>query len=107
MNVVKNADISWTDLGGGVRRKVLAHTKDGMAVEVQFEKGSIGAMHSHPHIQCTYVRSGAFVFTSNGKRYEVAAGDTLAFESNEPHGVVCKAAGTVIDVFSPMREDFL
>ena len=107
MNVVKNADIPWTDLGGGLRRKVLAHTKDGMVVEVQFDQGGVGAMHSHPHIQCTYVRSGAFVFTSNGKDYEVAAGDTLAFESNEPHSCVCTAAGTVIDVFSPMRDDFL
>jgi len=107
MNVVKNADIAWTDLGGGVRRKVLAHTKDGMVVEVNFETGGVGAAHSHPHVQCTYVQSGEFVFSGGGRDYPVKAGDTLAFERNETHGCVCKAAGTVIDIFSPMREDFL
>ena len=107
MNVVKNADVQWTDLGGGVRRKVLAHTADAMAVEVNFVTGGVGAAHSHPHAQCTYVQSGAFVFTVNGTDYPVEAGDTLAFERNETHGCVCKAAGTVIDIFSPVREDFL
>jgi quercetin dioxygenase-like cupin family protein len=107
VNAVKNADVQWTDLGGGVRRKVLAYTKDGMAVEVQFETGGKGAMHSHPHAQCTYVLSGAFVFTVGGIDYAVGAGDTLAFERNETHGCVCKSAGALIDVFSPMRDDFL
>lgn len=107
MNVVKNGEAQWTDLGGGVKRRVLAHNNDGMAVEVQFETGAIGAAHSHPHVQCSYVLSGAFVFTAGGIDYEVAAGDTLAFERGETHGCVCKAAGTLIDIFSPMREDFL
>jgi quercetin dioxygenase-like cupin family protein len=107
VNVVKNAEIAWTNLGGGVRRKVLAHTADIMAVEVKFEKGSVGAPHSHPHAQCTYVQSGAFVFTVGGKDCPVQAGDTLAFEQGEIHGCVCTAAGTLVDIFSPMREDFL
>ena len=107
MNAVKNSTIPWMDLGGGVQRKVLAHTDDGMVVEVQFETGAVGAAHSHPHVQCTYVLSGTFVFTVGGKDIEVSAGDTLAFERGEIHGALCKAAGTVIDIFSPMREDFL
>ena len=107
MNAVKNNTVPWTDLGGGVQRKVLAHNTDGMVVQVQFETGAVGAPHSHPHVQCTYVLSGTFVFTVAGKEYEVSAGDTLAFERNETHGAVCKAAGSVIDIFSPMREDFL
>lgn len=107
MNVVKNADVPWTALGGGLKRRVLAYTKDGMAVEVAFEVGGVGAPHSHPHAQCTYIKSGAFVFTGSGIAHEVGAGDTLAFERNEPHSCVCTAAGTLIDVFSPMRDDFI
>lgn len=107
MNVVKNADIQWKDLGGGVKRKVLAHNKDGMIVQVQFEKGATGAPHSHPHVQCTYVLAGEFVFTAGGKDYTVSAGDTLAFDRDEVHGALCTAAGTVLDIFSPMREDFV
>ena len=107
MNAVKNADIQWETLGGGVKRRVLAHNPDVMAVEVAFEKGGAGAKHSHPHVQCTYVKSGSFVFTAGGVEYPVGAGDTLAFERNETHGCKCIAAGTLVDVFSPMREDFL
>ena len=107
MDTVKNADAAWTDLGGGVKRKVLAHTKDIMVVEVAFETGSAGAPHSHQHAQCTYVQSGEFVFTAAGKQIVVRAGDTLAFERNEIHGCICKVPGTVIDVFSPMRNDFI
>lgn len=107
MNVVKNSDVQLTDLGGGLKRKVLAYTKDGMVVEVHFEEGGIGAAHSHPHAQCTYVLSGKFTFTVGGSDYEVSAGDSLAFERNEVHGVVCTAAGSLVDFFSPMRDDFL
>lgn len=107
MNVAKSGEIGWTDLGGGVRRRVLAHEKDSMVVEVAFEEGGVGAQHSHPHAQCSYVLSGTFVFTVNGQDVAVAAGDSLAFARNETHGCVCKTAGTLIDIFSPQREDFL
>jgi quercetin dioxygenase-like cupin family protein len=107
VTVVKSSDIPWTDLGSGVKRRVLAHNEDGMVVEVAFEKGGVGAPHSHLHVQCTYIMSGTFVFTGGSENYTVAMGDTLAFERNETHGCVCTAAGTLIDVFSPMRKDFI
>ena len=107
MNAVQNGDVRWSDLGGGVKRRVLAHTSDVMAVEVHFETGGVGARHSHPHAQATYVVSGAFTFTAGGRDCAVGAGDTLAFERGETHGCVCTAEGTLIDTFSPMREDFI
>ncbi|HPJ03536.1 MAG TPA: cupin domain-containing protein [Candidatus Limiplasma sp.] len=107
MTVQKASGVKWTDLGSGVRRRVLAHTKDIMVVEVAFDKGGVGSPHSHPHAQCTYVQSGTFVFTGGSENYTVSAGDSLAFERNETHGCVCTAEGTLIDVFSPQREDFL
>lgn len=107
MNVAKSGDTGWTDLGGGVRRQVLAHDESIMVVRVAFEAGAIGAQHSHPHAQSTYVLSGEFVFTGGGRDAAVAAGDSLAFAKNETHGCVCRAAGELIDVFSPQRDDFL
>ena len=59
-NVVFHADVPLKDLGGGVSRRVLAHTDQLMIVEVNFEKGGEGSVHSHPHCQNTYVRSGRF-----------------------------------------------
>ena len=51
------------NLGGGVTRKVLAHDGGLMQVEVAFEEGAVGPLHSHPHEQLTYVLSGEFEFT--------------------------------------------
>ncbi|CAE6930530.1 hypothetical protein ACOMICROBIO_FLGHMIGD_03422 [Vibrio sp. B1FLJ16] len=60
---VFNQDIPMEDLGEGISRKVLAHSDNMMSVEVHFEEGAIGPMHSHPHEQLTYVLSGEFEFT--------------------------------------------
>lgn len=106
-NVVYQKDVPAKDLGGGVTRRVLAHTEQLMIVEVNFETGSVGSLHSHPHCQNSYVRSGRFRFTVDGAEVEVGPGDTLAFPSGVPHGTLCLDAGTLIDVFAPMREDFL
>ena len=106
-NIVFHSDAPLIDLGGGVSRRVLAHTAQLMIVEVNFEAGGVGALHTHPHCQNTYVRSGRFRFTVDGEDLEVGPGDTLAFPSNLPHGTLCLEAGTLLDIFTPMREDFL
>ena len=106
-NVVFHADVPLKDLGGGVSRRVLAHTENLMIVEVNFEAGGEGSVHTHPHCQNTYVRSGRFRFTIDGEAVEVGPGDTIAFPSNVPHGTLCLEKGTLLDVFAPRREDFL
>lgn len=105
--VVYNQDIAFQNAGEGVVRKVLAYTEELMMVEVHFEQGAQGAVHSHPHVQSTYVLSGAFRFTIDGKDAEVRQGDTIAFPANIPHGTVCLEAGVLLDVFTPMRKDFV
>ena len=100
-------EIPCEDLGGGVRRKILAYGDDIMQVYVQFETGAIGAMHSHPHTQLTYVLEGEFEFTIDGEKKIVRKGDTLLKLPNMPHGCVCLKAGVLLDTFTPMREDFV
>ena len=78
-----------------------------MAVEVNFTEGAVGPMHSHPHEQLTYVLSGRFSFTIDGVTKEVSAGDTLYKKPNVEHGCACLEAGTLLDTFTPQREDFL
>ncbi|MGF1772616.1 cupin domain-containing protein [Vibrio wakamikoensis] len=104
---VFNKDIQLEDLGEGVSRKVLAHNDNMMSVEVHFEKGAVGAMHSHPHEQLTYVLSGAFEFTIGEEKHIVKAGDTMYKQPDIEHGCVCVEAGVLIDTFTPMRKDFV
>lgn len=93
--------------GAGVTRRVLAYTDGLMCVENTFEKDAVGALHSHPHTQITYVVSGVFEFTIDGETRTVRAGDTLLKEDGVVHGCVCRQAGILLDIFTPMREDFL
>ena len=67
-NVFLNKDIELEDLGNGVSRKILAYNDNIMAVEVFFEEGAIGSIHSHPHEQITYILEGEFEFTIDGKK---------------------------------------
>ena len=95
------------DLGKGVKRKILAYSNSIMHVEVHFEEGAVGAMHSHPHSQTTYVISGEFEFTIGDETRIVKSGDTMYDEPNVMHGCRCIKAGVLLDTFSPMREDFV
>lgn len=91
----------------GVERRVLAYCDELMCVENTFRAGAIGAMHHHPHTQITYVASGRFSFTIDGETREVGPGDTMLKTDGVVHGCVCLEAGVLLDIFTPMREDFL
>jgi quercetin dioxygenase-like cupin family protein len=102
-----NKDIPLEDLGNGLCRKILAYHENLMMVEVYFEVGAVGEIHSHPHEQITYVLEGEFEFTIDGEKQIVKAGDTMFKEPNVLHGTICLKKGRLLDVFSPYREDFL
>jgi quercetin dioxygenase-like cupin family protein len=86
---------------------IMGYDKNLMMVKVRFQKDAIGALHSHSHIQSTYIASGRFEVSIDGATRLLGAGDTFFVESNLVHGVVCKEEGMLIDVFHPCREDFL
>ena len=91
----------------GVTRQVLAENTDMMVVAFRFEKDAVGKMHNHVHVQSTYVESGQFTFTIADRQFELRPGDSLVIPSNAMHGCVCQEAGTLIDTFTPRRDDFL
>jgi quercetin dioxygenase-like cupin family protein len=100
-------EMKWEELGGGVQRLILGFDNQIMMVKVKFEKGSIGSAHQHFHTQATYCASGKFEFTIDGEKSIVQEGDGVYIKPNLIHGALCLKAGILIDVFSPVREDFL
>ena len=51
-----NDDQPWTELGDGIRRKIVGHTPELMSVLVQFDQGAIGTPHAHDaHDQIAFV----------------------------------------------------
>lgn len=95
------------DLGAGVSRSIQAYSEELMAVEVYFEQGSVGADHTHPHVQCSYVLSGRFAYHIEGELVELNPGDSIVVPANLVHGTTCLEKGTLLDIFTPMRKDFL
>ncbi len=91
----------------GVTRQVLSDHPDLMVVSFRFEKDAKGALHHHPNVQSTYVKSGRFRFSINGEETDVGPGDAFVIPSNAVHGCQCLEPGELIDSFTPRREDFL
>jgi quercetin dioxygenase-like cupin family protein len=103
---VFDADQPWRDAGLGVRRKILGHDGQLMAVRFAFEGGGVGALHSHPHRQTSVIASGVFDVTISGRTERLRAGDCYIVPPNAVHGAVCIEAGDLIDSFTPARADF-
>jgi quercetin dioxygenase-like cupin family protein len=93
--------------GPGVTREVLSDHPDLMIVAFRFTAGGEGTLHSHPHVQATYVQSGRFAFTIDGTDREVGPGDSFVIPGNAVHGCRCLETGVLIDSFTPRRDDFL
>ncbi|RHP36196.1 cupin domain-containing protein [Lachnotalea sp. AF33-28] len=103
-----NQDITAKDLGGGVTRKVLTYSDNLMVCELTFQKGAVGALHSHPHEQVGYVISGSFEVEEEGQEKRILkAGDTYQIAPDVRHGVVALEDSLLLDVFNPMRKDFI
>ena len=105
--LIEDQAVEWTDLGAGIKRKIMAFNDQMMIVKVAFEPGSIGTLHQHPHTQASYVSKGVFDITIDGKTQRLVAGDVYFVPSGLIHGAVCIEKGELVDVFTPMREDFV
>jgi quercetin dioxygenase-like cupin family protein len=104
---VKGDQIEWEVVGEGLKRKIMVYDDKIMLVKVHFEKGAIGALHEHYHSQVTYIESGEFEVTIDGKIKTLSAGDSFYIPPHAVHGAICTKEGVLIDVFSPIREDFM
>ena len=106
-NFIESELIEWQYMAEGVRRKILTYDEKIMMVRVEFEKGGVGVLHQHHHVQVTNVESGKFEVEISGVKKVLHSGDVFHVPSNAWHGAVCLEAGVLIDIFTPMREDFV
>lgn len=94
-------------IGDGIERQMIWGDRL-MVCRLRFAPHVVTALHTHPHEQITLVQQGRVRFTVNGQPRLAAAGDVLQFPSNVEHGATMLDEEVVlIDIFSPVREDFL
>lgn len=73
---------------------------------VKLDEGTVVPIHNHIHEQWTYILDGQMEFTLDGEKQLLTSGMGAYIASNVPHGAVAVTACTVIDVFTPVREDY-
>lgn len=78
-----------------------------MLVKADFEAGGVGPIHQHFHSQTTYIESGEFAVTIGEETQVLRTGDAYYIPPNVPHGATALSAGVLLDMFSPIREDFM
>ncbi len=91
----------------GVTYKTLAYGDRTSLGEFRLEKGSIVPNHNHPHEQTGYMISGRMTFTIDGEDHNAEVGDSWSIPGNVEHSVKVHEDAVVIEVFSPVREDYL
>ena len=100
-------ELEWVETTPGNRRAVLVDRPELMMVAFSFDAGAVGAPHSHPHTQASYVAEGSFDVTVDGVTIRLEKGSSFIVAPDAVHGVVALEQGLLIDSFTPGREDFL
>jgi quercetin dioxygenase-like cupin family protein len=91
----------------GIKRQMIVG-ENVMVCRFTFDPFVVTDVHSHPHEQVTLVVKGKAKFTIDGLAVIVAEGDVLHFPPHNSHGATMLDEEVIlIDIFSPIREDFL
>lgn len=96
-----------TEVVKGVFIKAAAYGKQTLLTEVKLEKGAVIPPHSHPHEQTGYLVSGQMDLLVDGAHFIANPGDSWNIPSDVEHGATAIQASLVVEVFSPVREDYL
>jgi quercetin dioxygenase-like cupin family protein len=78
-----------------------------MVTKMCYKKGDIVPYHSHPSEQSGYVINGKIALRERDNEHILTAGDSYSIRCNEEHSIEVIESGEVIDVFSPIRKDYL
>ena len=93
-------------LSDTIARKIISGEK-AMVAQVFLAKGAVVPEHSHESEQITYILEGALQFQIQGREVVVAKGEVLRIPSHVPHRAVALEDTLDLDIFSPIRHDWL
>ena len=90
-----------------VTREILTSEGSVMIVKVQLAEGFVGDVDQHPEEQVSYIEKGQVEFEVDGHKRLLNEGDTQYIPSNIKHQVRVLKECTILDVFTPIRQDLL
>lgn len=103
----KNNTGTTRQLAEGVELTTLVHGEKTLMGRFRIAKGCVIPAHSHPHEQTGIVISGKIRFNVGGEIMDVGPGDSWCFPGGVEHLAEALENSVVVEVFSPVREDYL
>jgi quercetin dioxygenase-like cupin family protein len=89
-----------------ISQKIVAGDRE-MLAQIYLKRGALVPMHSHDSEQMTYVLQGSLRFLVAGEEIIVREGEVLHIPSGVPHQAEALDDTFELDVFSPIRTDWL
>src|ERR1700744_2133453 len=89
-----------------ISRKIV-HGEKAMVAQVFLKKGAVVPEHHHESEQITYILEGALKFELEGREVVVRKGEVLHIPSYVPHRAVALEDTLDLDIFAPIRKDWL
>jgi quercetin dioxygenase-like cupin family protein len=91
----------------GIRRKTLVWGRNTLTTEFLLDKDTDLPVHSHPQEQTGYLVSGNMIMTIGDEEHIVRPGDSWCIPGGVDHGARILEDSVAVEVFSPVREDYL
>ncbi|MDW7728940.1 MAG: cupin domain-containing protein [Bacillota bacterium] len=105
--VNNQAEDSYVFMTEGIRRNTLVNGDNTVICKFKLDGGTELPLHSHPYEQTGYLLSGKLQFTIDGNKHEVNTGDSWCIKTDVEHSANVVEDTVLIEVFSPVREDYL
>ena len=99
-------DLKGKQLMPGLYARLL-HSSNMTLSFVDIDKGSNMPIHQHPHEQITFVMEGELEMNIGGETMVLTPGTVHIIPGNTPHGALALTDVKVLDVFNPVREDYI
>ena len=103
----KHNDTGYRESLKGIRQKTLAYGQKTLMVEFRLPQGAVLPVHKHPHEQTGYLVSGRLDLTIGSETRRQGPGDSWCIPGDTEHGAKALADAIAVEVFSPVREDYL
>ncbi len=91
----------------GITQKTLVHGEKTLFTEFRLEKGATLPSHAHPHEQTGYLVQGRIRLTIGPETFDANPGDCWCIPGGTEHGAEILEDSLAIEVFSPVRTDYL
>jgi len=101
------ASCGYKDVLDKIQMKTLVYGEKTLMVEFRLAKGANLPAHQHPHEQTGYLVSGRIDLTIDGIVHEVRPGDSWCIPGEAAHSAVAFENSVALEVFAPVREDYL